>query len=854
MNADPPAAAPKPYPFLPAAIGFIAGIAASEIRGPAAPLERTLALVLAVFLCAALLAGRRFARTPFIISICLTGVALAAGFAHHQSRLVLPSNHIAHYLHDEPILTRIAGQVISTPVPRPSEKRNPYLPFDPPARVQFVLAASELLTTTRPEPIAGHIRVTVDTDQAALHLGDTLVLTGWLYRPRGPRNPGERDWARLQRLQGIHAGLSVPGAEYVVRRDEHRSSLHRFVGVIRAYAKGLLLTPDAAEPADESRLLNTMILGQRSAAGRRLNEAFQRTGTIHFLTVSGFHVGILAMATFWVVRNVLRQRMAFAAVLTIAVIVSYAVVAEPNAPILRASIMGILGCLALLTGRRFCALNWLALSAICVLLLNPLDLFRAGFQLSFIQVLTLVTIVPRVYFCIRRRDDSAIPRDPESLAAIVARGAARWLIGLAIVCCVAWFVSLPLVAYHFGRFAPFGALQAIALSPLIVANILVAFVTMLLGALAPPLHAPLQSLLQGLTGRLISAVEVCGDFPLALVELAPPPVQFVAFHYLLIVLFANAWAWRVARRRESAEAGPLRAPGMLSWAWLVSLVVMWAAWWLAPARASRGQFELHVLAVGNGNAALLTTPDGEAAFIDVGTIANFDAGRAAADALRALGIDSLAAIVVSHANFDHFSGVHSLAVGFGPTRLLSSGYFERERTSSQSVARFFQLFSKDRLELETIHAGDRFDVGEATVRVLWPPADLDATWKPNDRSLVLRVEAHGRRILIPGDIERDAIRALLAARRDGSVDLRADVLVAPHHGAVLGGDTEDFYRAVDPRVVIVSTAKPRPKLADLVHATLRPGCRLVSTRDAGAVTVGIGPDGEIRTETPFAPP
>ena len=103
-----------------------------------------------------------------------------------------------------------------------------------------------------------------------------------------------------------------------------------------------------------------------------------------------------------------------------------------------------------------------------------------------------------------------------------------------------------------------------------------------------------------------------------------------------------------------------------------------------------------------------------------------------------------------------------------------------------------------------------------------------------------------------GDIERNAIRALLSAHDDGRIDLRCDVLIAPHHGSVIAGDTAAFYAAVSPTVIVVSTAKERPRLAPLVRETLGNSCRLISTRDVGAVTVRITPAGELLVDT-YAP-
>jgi competence protein ComEC len=155
--------------------------------------------------------------------------------------------------------------------------------------------------------------------------------------------------------------------------------------------------------------------------------------------------------------------------------------------------------------------------------------------------------------------------------------------------------------------------------------------------------------------------------------------------------------------------------------------------------------------------------------------------------------------------------------------------------------------------MSAVCAGDRFAFGEVLIEVLWPPGDLDtALWAANDRSLVLRIDAYGRRVLLPGDIERDALQAVVGAHRAGAIDLSADVLVAPHHGSVVPRDTAEFLETVSPSVVVNSSGRERPKLAALTREVLGEAARLLSTHDVGAVAVHLTRDGHARVETPFA--
>ena len=854
---------PRPAPLLWPAIALMAGIWLSDEVGAVAGASRGVLLAAPVVAFALILVVRRYARGALGLNVLVVGMALAVGFLRHQVAIDKPPNHVASALGAEPVLTRVAGRIVTAPIVRPPLLLNPFLPFNPPPRTQFVLALDELRVTVPPTPVVGNVRVNVEAADLNLQLGQRVQVTGKLYLPVRPQNPGEFDWSRWYQQQGIDVGLSVEGAEHVTVLPEPPVWSYRLVTRVRSVARSLLFEPYADWEGDPSgRLLDTMVLGQRSAVDQKINEAFLRAGGMHFLAVSGFNVTLLAGATWWFVRRFLRQGSVVAAVSAVVAILLFSLVAEPNAPILRATVAGVLVALAAVTRRPMCVANWLALAAGFVLLCNPLELFRAGFQLSFFLVAGLYVFAPDMRYAFLRPDRIPAPApEPSTFTRLVCQKLRRASLVLALVSMYAWLISCPLVMWHFQRVAPWGWLGALLATPLVTAITLLSFVAMLAHAVVPPLGALVGAALHHLTDLLLWLVDLFNYMPHAVLECQRPPLGFVAASYAALALVYVALGRsardfedvrvlpallpleRAARTRRGrlllGVAGGLAALGTLSW-------IVW------PTHGAAADFCVHVLAVGNGNAALLTTPDGHAAVIDVGTDTNSDAGQVAVDALRTAGLRRVEAALLSHANFDHYSGLPTLWQRLPVDRWMTNAYFERQASDTRAPCKLLDQLPPGAPPPEIVRAGDRLHVGDAELEVLWPPDDLDARWKANNTALVVRVTVAGRSILLTGDIEREAMNALLESARAGRIMLHADVLVTPHHGQVIQRVTEAFYAAVSPSVVVVSTRTPRPKVALAVANALGPGVRVIATRDAGAVALRITSDGRLTVETPCA--
>ena len=186
---------------------------------------------------------------------------------------------------------------------------------------------------------------------------------------------------------------------------------------------------------------------------------------------------------------------------------------------------------------------------------------------------------------------------------------------------------------------------------------------------------------------------------------------------------------------------------------------------------------VHYIDVGQADCALIEC-DGEFALIDGG---NVDDGQMIVAYLDQQGVQTLSAMVCSHAHEDHVGGLSAVLAKFD----VESVYAPVKSYDSKVYSDFARYAKKEGCGITVPAPGDSFSVGGAQVTVLGPVKDYE---EPNNTSLVLKVEYGTDSFLFTGDMEVLAENDML----DAGADVRADVLKVGHHGS----ETSSGYRFV----------------------------------------------------------
>ncbi|MGK2241616.1 MAG: competence protein ComEC [Rhodococcus sp. (in: high G+C Gram-positive bacteria)] len=516
----------------------------------------------------------------------------------------------------------------------------------------------------------------------------------------------------------------------------------------------------AALPPDQAGLLPGLVVGDTSALSPVVKDNFAVAGLSHLTAVSGANISILLGAVLLLVRAAALSPRVGAALAVVA-LVAFVVVARPSPSVLRASVMGLIGLLSLVTGRRKQALPALAAAVIVLVVVMPELAVDWGFALSTTATGALVIIAP-VWVDVLRR-----------------RGWPRWFSEMTAVSGAAFVVTAPLVGAMAGTFSVVTIAANMAVAPVIGIITVFGAVIALCALICPPIAVFVAPLVRPPMGWLLCVSERAAALPGASVVVPSGLIGALVVVGVLLAAALTLWN-RISR-------------------WVLGVLVLGVVLALifqhvfGGGRIAPG-WALVMCDVGQGDGLVLSTGDGRVIVIDVGPDpTSMDR------CLNMLDVNDIALLMISHFHADHIGGLDAVlsgrsvaAVGVGSMLLPESG-FRTVKDAAESHA----------VPVVSLRAGMELTLGSVNVGVLGPllpaPRDTgDGADAANDQSLVVMAHTGAGRILLTGDAEVAGEEAIL---RSGT-DVKADVLKLPHHGSRTTSSA--FLEAVRPRLTMIS--------------------------------------------------
>ncbi|MEY4675755.1 MAG: hypothetical protein RLZZ470_262 [Pseudomonadota bacterium] len=608
-----------------------------------------------------------------------------------------------------------------------------------------------------------------------VHAGERWTLATRLKQPHGLVNPGGWDAELWLWEQGVQATGHVRDGAQDPAPQRLQVTEHHLVEQLRQSLRDRI-----AQEVPQARwagLIAGLLIGDQAAIERADWDVFRITGIAHLMSISGLHITMWAWVAgglvWWLWRHsdvwgmswCLRYPAPWAALWGgLLWAVAYALISGWGLPAQRTVVM-----LALAGLLRWGAVRWplrdqWLFAAVGVVLVDPWALLQAGFWLSFVAVGILLLSTPPVVA-------SPVMASPVIASSVFASpviaSAAKQTVGkqsshllreqLLISICLA-----PLTAVLF---------QQVSIMGLLVNLFAIPWVTLVVTPLAfiGAIWSPIWQLCALCLQALCAVLEPLSQVSWAVWQVAAPPwwAGVIGVVGAGVLAAASRWRWR-----------------------MTGLCLMLPCFLWPVSRPPPGHVEVIAADIGQGNAVLVRTARHSLLF-DTGPRfgSDSDAGQRVLLPLLQTMNERLDTLVLSHQDSDHTGGALSVQQVQAQAQVLTSMPYDHwlAQTISTQRCQSGQQWTWEGVQFDMLHP-----LAEDYAQVL----------SPNARSCVLRISAHGQVVLLTADIEAFQEQALV---KRSKAQLRADVLLVPHHGSKTSS-TEIFLDAVQPRWALFQMA------------------------------------------------
>ncbi len=596
-------------------------------------------------------------------------------------------------------------------------------------------------------------------------LGNYISIKGTYLKGRERRNPGEFDYDKYLKSIGITGTI----VSYNVKDlSILNTSIDKFSNLIFGIRKKLDAQITKFHNSQTAPLLRGLLLADRSGIDYNIRIEFVNSGVIHVLAVSGLHVGYIILI-FLLLFN--RFNIYLRSLLTILGLLLFMFITGIPASVFRATVMAIIIIIALVSNRSTNLFNSISAAALIILLFNPEELFRPGFQLSFSAVLSIAIIYP-----VFQKKINSMQGVSKSL---------KFILLFAGVSLAAQLGTLPFTLIYFGKLSVVALFSNLIVIPLIGFIIGNAIFTLAVSFILPAIAVYYAAANNLMSLVLFFFVRKVGGFEHSFLWIRNFTLTdaFIFYAFLIIVLyflirFKNIFARLILILLSIAN---------------IVLFCSFDDKNLMP----RNYLDVMMIDVGQGDSFLIKFPNGETAFIDAGNAtATFDNGeRIVLPLLNYLGINKINYGFVSHIDADHYGGFVSLI----HNKKIIDIYKPEVDTSLIKDKKFEKYLKQNKIPI-SYYKKEIKKVGNVRLYFLNKNFDrMPVKLSGNDKSGLIKLVYGKTSFLFTGDLGSKIEKKYSVYYKSF---IKSDVLKVSHHGSKTAS-SESFLNYVMPQVSLI---------------------------------------------------
>lgn len=541
-------------------------------------------------------------------------------------------------------------------------------------------------------------------DSEIYQVGNSIKVLGTIQKFSPAANPGQFNEQMYYQMENIDYKMKADKIDVI----DYQYS--RFHAVLNRIKHKLVQVYQSILSEKEAGALIAMLLGEKQLLDEEIKQLYQENGIAHILAISGLHISLLGLTIYQLLKK-LKIGIIPATVMSILFIYSYGILTNFSVSTNRAVVMMTVMMMSKIFGKTYDMISSMSLSAFLIFLQNPMQVFQAGFLLSFGAVFGIAVLLP----CFKLLFPSKSKVKDGLWISISAQ-----------------LITIPVVLYYFYQLPVYSLIINLLLLPFMSMEILSAFVAGILGTFYQPLGVFAVAAANYILQFTEWLCRIGSSLPGNLLTTGKPEMLQVMIYLLLICIFI----WGTVKYQKKV---------------LVFLLV--AAFIILLYPKHNNGMEITMLSVGQGDAIYMKTESGTTYLIDGGSsdVKNVGANRLQ-PFLLSKGVDKIDYAIISHSDLDHISGLIELMQG---SRITIKKFVLPKITTKDNSYMNLEVIAKNKgIPVWYMKAGDMIKDGATRIDCLHPYEGYEAP-STNAYSMVLSVNYHDFDMLFTGDLEKD---------------------------------------------------------------------------------------------------
>ena len=584
-----------------------------------------------------------------------------------------------------------------------------------------------------------------------------------------------------------------------------------------------------------AKIVMGVMLGYTDEIDAETKQNFSNSNISHVLAVSGMHISYIIILVTNSTKKLFGKKQS--KIIASIVLLIYMFITGFSISVVRASIMGILSCMAFIVYRKSDTLNNISISALIILINNPYSLTSLSFLLTYGGTLGIIYFEPIVEKILK---GIKIRNRKWKYVFLRIQRKCKNIIEVISVSISAQVVITPIMALNFNSIGIGFILTNLMLSYIIGIIVMGGFIQILISVISTNAGMAIAKIIEiPVYGILLISKISFGNFKIVTPDLYQVIVYYIVvclFRFLYQVFHSKNCNPTQKRVKNTIYLVRYKLRPYFSKIIIVFLLVILL---ICGFRKIPRDLKIYFIDVGQGDSTLIVTPNNKTILIDGGGSKTYDVGRNTLEPyLLDRKINKIDYAIISHYDQDHCDGVLYVLQNIKVENVIIG----KQIKDSDNYNKFIKIIKEKSINVHVVSAGERLNIEKNLYfDILWPDMENKINENVlNNNSLICKLVYKGFSMLFTGDIEEIAEKTILKKYK-GSKLLKSTILKVAHHGSKTSSSKE-FIRAVQPQIALIGVGNNNKfgHPSDITIESLKSiNCKIYRTDKDGEISINV---------------